>query len=188
MEHLTGHNSEGYKKLPDDVLNLLAELKAPQRLIAHLTLVHDTALTLTDMLNKLFPKLNFDRNTVLYGAALHDIGKTIITAELSAPGSLHEEAGYHLLRERGIDERVALLARDHSNWENNRRTENLLAALADNLWKGKRVPVLESLILEKILIDSGEERWVVFMALDEAFEQIASTADERIGYQFSYHI
>ena len=47
---------------------------------------------------------------MLFGAATHDIGKTMHVAELSAPGSEHEEAGRQLLLAHGISPELARFA------------------------------------------------------------------------------
>jgi hypothetical protein len=67
------------------VAALLAAVAAPPRLVANLRLVHDTALLLLDGLAHAFPTLTFDRAAVLFGAATHDIGKSVHISELSAP-------------------------------------------------------------------------------------------------------
>ena len=108
MNQYRHHDNKSFKKLPNDAFNLLIELKASPRLIAHHILVHDVAWSLTDMLNKSFPKLHFNRNAVLYGAALHDIGKTVVPSELFISGSLHEEAGFKLLSEKGMNNGLLL--------------------------------------------------------------------------------
>jgi len=176
---------ESCRQLPDDVLDMLAQLKPSPRLIAHLTLVYDTVWNLTALMKESFPLLNFDRDVVLYGAAIHDIGKTVIPAELSEPGSLHEELGFQLLCKKGIDKKISLIARDHSNWNTNTQIETLLVSVADKIWKGKRVPELEELLLKKILTDDGEDHWTVFIALDEILEQLASHAEGRLAYHAS---
>jgi len=56
------------------------------------------------------------------------------------PDSLHERDGRQLLADRGIDDRLARFAETHAS---GKRTEDgtlgdLLIALADTCWKGKR--------------------------------------------------
>ena len=171
--------------LPKDISALLTALAAPPRLIAHLMLVHDVAWHMTHMLTHAFPHLSIDREAVLYGAAVHDIGKTAVPSELSAPGTRHEQAGYQLLCENGKPH-LAHFARDHANWIIHDQLELLLVSLADKIWKGKRIPELEAKALEKILENGESERWASFLALDEILEQLAATADERLTYQSSY--
>src|SRR5215469_17385942 len=87
------------KPLPPSVDDLLRQLKASPRLVAHLTLVHDVACRLTERLNADWGQmLAFDRAAVRMGAAVHDIGKTVIPEELTLPGHAHEAAGEALLR------------------------------------------------------------------------------------------
>ncbi|MFJ6567991.1 hypothetical protein ACIQNU_11235 [Streptomyces sp. NPDC091292] len=83
--------------LPDHVAELLTELGSPPRLAAHLRAVHDVAHQLVAWSEQHYPALAFDREAVLFGAATHDVGKTVHLAELSGPGSAHEAAGQTLL-------------------------------------------------------------------------------------------
>jgi HD superfamily phosphodiesterase len=92
------------KPLPDAAQRLCA----PPRLIAHLTLVHDTACELLDRLVLRFPLLEFDADAVRFGAATHDLGKVLVPEELDGPGSRHEELGYILLGQHGIAPSLAL--------------------------------------------------------------------------------
>jgi hypothetical protein len=54
---------------------LLSKLGAPERLRVHPRIVHDVAVTLTDLLPQRFPGLACDAEAVRFGAATHDIGK-----------------------------------------------------------------------------------------------------------------
>jgi len=80
------------RRLPVPVRRLLESLEAPPRLAAHLRAVHDVACQLTELLALRHPELTFDRASVLFGAATHDIGKVVHIGELSGPGSAHEVA------------------------------------------------------------------------------------------------
>lgn len=82
-----------FHDLPPEALEILAQYAAPPRLIAHLTVVHDVAVTLTVQLHARWPLLAYDQERVLIGAAIHDIGKAVYTNELTGPGTRHEEAG-----------------------------------------------------------------------------------------------
>ena len=90
------------RPLPETAAELLRALDAPPRLGAHLRAVHDVAWSLTDALGRRRPGLEFDTTAVLFGAATHDIGKTVHLAELSGPGHQHEEAGRDLLLRYGV--------------------------------------------------------------------------------------
>src|ERR1700684_4360216 len=93
---------EKYADLPDHVIELLRSLNAPGRLVAHLTLVHDVATELISRIRHEYPDFHFDEQAVLFGAATHDIGKTLFPAELEGPGSMHEECGAEILKKFGI--------------------------------------------------------------------------------------
>ena len=68
-------------------------------------------LQLTEQLEAGFPTLVFDRVSVLYGSATHDIGKVEHRNELTGPGHQHEPAGYRLLVAYGVPARLARFAR-----------------------------------------------------------------------------
>jgi hypothetical protein len=177
------------RPLPEDIAALLRDLAAPPRLAAHLRAVHDVAWQLTEGITNLCPALLFDRDEVLFGAATHDIGKTIHVAELSQPGTRHELAGYRLLVESGVEPRRARFAANHGTWAApDISTEDLLVSLADKIWKAKRVPDLEDRIVQRIRDVSGESRWQVFMNLDDLLDQIAQGADARLAFQNQYPV
>jgi putative nucleotidyltransferase with HDIG domain len=138
-------NAESMAPLPQDVHDLLAELEAPPRLIAHLTLVHQVALELTHVIDRTWPDIPFDRQAVLRGAAIHDIGKVIYPEELREPGKQHEEAGVALLQRHGFSAEQARFARTHGQWRDDPAVQlaDLLVALADTIWKGQRDEQLE---------------------------------------------
>ncbi|MFD8479232.1 HD domain-containing protein [Kitasatospora sp. NPDC059673] len=169
--------------LPDEVALLLAELAAPPRLVAHLRLVHDVAVRLVDGSAALWPGLEFDRAAVLFGAATHDVGKAVHRAELSGPGSAHEAAGRELLLAAGVAPQLARFAAGHASWGPHSGVEDLLVSLADKVWKNKRVPDLEDLLVGAVVRAGGGERWEVFLALDELLTAIGDGAEERLAYQ-----
>jgi hypothetical protein len=169
-----------YHPLPDEVVALLETVDAPPRLAAHLRLVHDVACQLADWFE---PQCAFDREAVLFGAATHDIGKVLHPAELSGPGSLHEQAGYELLLEHGVPERLARFARTHASWhEPGIQLEDLLVSLADKVWKAKRVQDLEDLVVQRL----PGEAWEAFMALDDVLDRLAADADARLAFQSAH--
>jgi hypothetical protein len=173
------------RELPAEVNDLLRNLQAPPRLAAHLRAVHDVAHELTTWLAT-YP-LRFDREAVLYGAATHDIGKIIHIEELSRPGSLHEKAGEQLLLEAGVAPHLARFAATHASWtEPGITVEDLLVSLADKVWKGKRVRELEQLLVDQLVIASGQEAWQVFLDLDDQLGKLTESADARLAFQNTY--
>ncbi len=119
--------------LPPQAVDLLVRLQAPPRLGAHLRAVHDVAWRLTGWLAGAYPKLEFDRPAVLFGAATHDIGKVVHPEELSGPGSRHESAGRRLLLDAGVDPALARFAGSHGTWDSPAaEVEDLLVSVADN--------------------------------------------------------
>ncbi|HET6705357.1 HD domain-containing protein [Amycolatopsis sp.] len=171
-------DAPGFAALPSRARTLLETVGASPRLGAHLRVVHDVAVTLTGWVG---PRV--DVPAVLFGAATHDIGKVLHPAELSGPGSLHEEAGYRLLRAEGVEEALARFARTHGSWDAPDVTlADLLVTVADKVWKGKRVPELEQRVAERL----GGPPWETFLALDDELERIASGADARLAFQAAY--
>ena len=174
------------RPLPDAAAVLLGQEGAPPRLVAHLRLVHDVAHGLTALLSA---RLAFDREAVLFGAATHDIGKVVHVAELSGPGHAHEPTGRALLLEHGVPERLARFAGTHGSWTVPGTTvEDLLVSLSDNIWKAKRLPDLEALVVDRLATAGGVEAWEAFMALDDILDELAADADERLAYQASHPI
>jgi adenylosuccinate lyase len=102
--------------LPDRVVGLLSELGSPPRLAAHLRAVHDVAHQLVGWVEQHCPAALFDREAVHFGAATHDVGKTVHVSELSGPGAAHEEAGRTLLLGHGVGPELARFAATHASW------------------------------------------------------------------------
>ncbi|MFE4258665.1 HD domain-containing protein [Streptomyces sp. NPDC056883] len=179
------------RPLPEAVAALLREVAAPPRLAAHLRLVHDVAYELTDWFARFRPELAFDREAVLFGAATHDIGKAVHTAELEGPGSAHEPAGRELLLAHGFTPERARFAATHGAWENpGVSLEELLVSTADKVWKGKRVTGLEDLLVDHLVraSPSRTERWEAYLELDSLLARIADGADARLAFQATHPI
>lgn len=181
---LTDPGDPVLRPLPDQARALLEAVDSPPRLAAHLRAVHDVAWQLADWVQLRYPAVVFSRDAVLFGAAVHDIGKAVHVDELSGPGSAHEPAGYELLLEHGVDKEFARFARTHASWTSDGiEVEDLLVSLADKVWKAKRVPDLEQLVVDRLAAVSGRQSWEVFMALDDELDRIAAHADRRLAFQ-----
>ena len=178
-------SDSAFRQLPPDVLNLLRRASAPPRLIAHLILVHDVASRLVEQLSQAFPNVTFDRDAVLFGAATHDMGKALDVAELVQPGKDHERRGVELLLDMGIPEVRARFAYTHGNWDTaqNVTLEDLLVALADNCWKGKRLDELETKTVNLLSSASGKPAWDCYAELDDILGSLAAHADARLEWQ-----
>jgi hypothetical protein len=146
-------------------------------------LTHDVAVQILAGLQTNWPHLALDREAVLFGAALHDIGKTAHPEELQQPGNRHEAAGERLLLAAGISPHLARFCRTHGAWSAESPLEDLLVALADKVWKGRRDEPLEQALVDRIVAVVGEPPWQVFIALDDLLTHIAETADERLSWQ-----
>jgi HD domain len=173
------------RALPDDARQLLTRLNVPPRLVAHLALVHDVAADILKSLQAQWPNLSLDKDAVLFGAATHDIGKVLHPAELVGPGSKHERDGPGLLEQMGIPADRCRFTRTHGTWkqEATLALEDMVVALADTCWKGKRDEELESRLASRIAGLQGIEKWEAFLALDEIVERIAAHAEERLAWQ-----
>ncbi len=174
-----------FNKLPRKVEEICAELKPPLRLIAHLTLVHDVSMKIVAEFEQSFPSFNFDKDEVVFGAAIHDIGKALFPNELVESGNRHEKLDFSVLERFDISKKQARFVYTHANWETaeNIKIEDLLVALADNCWKGKRNEKLEMPITEQLAKSSAVEPWEVFLALDEILQKICADADKRLSWQ-----
>jgi hypothetical protein len=175
--------------LPPEAAALLVDLDAPPRLGAHLRLVHDVAHQLTARLTARHPHLRFDRDAVLFGAATHDIGKVLHVEELTGPGIAHEAAGQALLLKRGVPRRFARFAGTHGRWAADGTTvEDLLVSVADQVWRAKRVPDLETLLVDRLASAAGVETWEAFMDVDDILEDLSRDADRRLAFQTTYPV
>ena len=126
---------------------------------------------------------------MLFGAATHDIGKTAHVAELSGPGSAHEEAGRELLLTQGFSAQLARFAGTHAAWTGpDIGIEDLLVSVADKIWKNKRVPDLEDLVVTRLAEASGTTVWEEFLAFDDLLASIGDGADQRLAFQASYPV
>jgi putative nucleotidyltransferase with HDIG domain len=174
--------------LPDRARALLQELGAPPRLVAHHVLVHDVAHRLCAGLTAHWSALGLDREALLLGAALHDVGKTVHPEEIIGSGSLHEPAGERVLQQRGFPARVARVARTHGQWgmEDGLPLEDLLVALADTVWRGTRDVELEGRVAAAIGSATGDGLWMVHGALDDLLTKLADGAEERLLWQAAH--
>ncbi len=174
---------EPLRPLPDAARKVLETLHAPPRLLAHLALVHEVTYELLDGLAVAWPDLPIDRDAALLGAALHDAGKTVDREELSGSGSKHEDNGPALLLEKGLPERIARFARTHGQWADDPSVtmEDLLVALADQLWIGKRDRDLEDRIIHQLAEFSKQPLWSAFAAFDELELSVLEGAGQRFA-------
>ena len=176
------------RPLPAAVAELLRAVGAPPRLVAHLRAVHDVAAQLVDWVCAHRPELAVDREAVLFGAATHDVGKTLHPAELSGPGSRHEEAGRDLLLTHGVPPGLARFAAGHATWDAATGLEDLLVSVADKVWKNKRVPDLEDLLVAALSRAGGHPPWEEFLALDEFLTHVGEDADRRLAWQGAHSV
>lgn len=88
------------------------------------------------------------------------------------------------MQEKGIEPSVARFARTHGTWmHEDVGLDDLVIALADNLWKGRRNERLETKVVEVVAQQAGQEKWLVFDRLDEIFAEIASEGANRLATQ-----
>lgn len=163
----------------DDAYQFLKKMDAPSKLIVHVKLVGEAAELLISKLREL--QVNFNKDFVRLGVALHDSGKIIHPKELVAKGSNHETDGEKFLIANGVDPKLARCCRSHSQWRVMECSfEELLIALADILWKGKRNAQLEDMVITRLARKSHKEYWELFLEMDSCFEMIALEGDSRL--------
>jgi hypothetical protein len=180
--------NSAYRPLPPETIGLLRQVAAPPRLVAHLILVHDVAATLVERLTAAFPAVPFRREEVLFGASIHDFGKVSERSELIRSGTKHEQRGIELLRSMGISGERARFAYTHGNWDTvpSSNLEDLLVALADKCWKGKRLDKLESKITALLSAASNKPEWECYAELDGIVEELTKDADARLAWQQAF--
>ena len=105
-------------------------------------------------------------------------------------GHQHEAAGLNLLLESGIEYRLARFAQTHGTWgtQPNIAFEDLLVALADTCWKGKRNTVLEQRIIDCLTESRAAQRWEMHIELDNEIEKLAADGDLRLTWQAQFPI
>jgi HD domain len=169
--------------IPKQARDILDSVGAPPRLLAHLTLVHEVAYELVEGIAAQWPGFPIDRHAVLIGAATHDVGKIVHPDELRGPGRQHENDGPALLVEQGLPDNLARFARTHGQWTllEAPQTEDLLVALANLIWVGKRNQHLEGLIVDRVVEFSGEQLWSAFARFDEIVLAIVEGAGGRLA-------
>lgn len=162
-----------------DAKALAHKLGAPDRLRRHGELVAEVANELALEVSGL--GVGLQRGFIQCGAFLHDIGKVLVPEELEQAGTRHEEAGEALLLDNGIEPILARVCRTHARWQGQELTlEELLIALADKLWKGKRVDELELLVIDRVASLLTKNRFDVFFQLDSLFERISASGHENL--------
>lgn len=163
----------------DDAFRLLSEWRAPARLCTHVVLVSEAADALIDQCVDL--GVDFDGELVRIGVILHDVGKIRHPGELQGPGNEHEPAGERMLLDEGVRPEIARFCLSHARWRTMKCTlEELLVALSDALWKGKRVEDLELKVIDLMARKANKERWDIFTDLDSCFESIAAEGQARL--------
>jgi hypothetical protein len=163
----------------DDARQLLKSLGAPPRLIAHTGFVGEAADALIAKLQNMHAGL--DSNFVRIGVVLHDAGKIEYPNELAGPGNAHEPAGEVLLLSKGVAPDLARCCLSHARWASMTCSlEELVIALADTLWKGKRLTALETAVVKVVSAKMKHDYWEVFIDLDTCFENIAAAGAERL--------
>jgi hypothetical protein len=163
----------------EDAYELLRKLGARDRLVVHVQLVGEAADLIIAAYNDL--GLSFDSKLIELGVAIHDAGKINYPEELDGPGSNHEPDGWRLMLAHGVQPEVAKCCVSHASWQGEGVTlEERSVALADKLWKGKRVEELELLVIDEIASRLKVDRWDVFSYIDSAFEEIAAGGPDRL--------
>lgn len=163
----------------EEAYSLLHALGAPRALIAHARLVGEAGEALISAIDAF--GIHYDRRLIRLGIAVHDAGKIQFPHEMSGSGSEHEAAGEALLLEQGVQTDVARCCRSHAGFDTMEVSlEELIVALADKLWKGKRHESLELRVIDALARHADRDRWELFTAMDAVFESIAADGDERL--------
>ena len=164
----------------EEAYDLLRALGATPHLLRHLQLVGEAGDELILGLQEL--DVEIDVGFVRLGIAIHDAGKIVHPEELRGPGSEHEPTGEALLLQHGVQPEIARCCLSHARYETmDVRLEELLVALADKLWKGKRVEHLEARVVDAVSERLNCDRWDIFNRLDDCFESIANSGDDRLA-------
>ena len=172
--------------IPRLALHINRKLKAPPRLLAHHFLVHQVAASLVSGLTEKWPDLNIDLEAVLFGAATHDIGKTVALEEFSAPGKKHELLGFNLLMDNSISTHLARFARDHGRGTELVDLEGLVLCTADRCWKGKRDEALEERLIQVVSDSPNSNFWTTYPGVMELLDSISAKGEYRLALQAEF--
>lgn len=183
LERLKHH---GIPPIPRLALDLHAKLEASPRLLAHHSLVHQAAVKLLSELTRIVPGLKIDGEALLFGAATHDIGKAVVTRELSEPGREHEILGFVLLMENSVPASLARFAKDHGLGSELDHIEGLLVCLADKVWKGKRDQALEEAFIKAVCDSEHLDFWDIYPRIMSMLDAVAAEADIRLAIQAEF--
>jgi HD domain len=163
-----------------DSYKFLQNLGASPHLMQHVKLVGEAAELLILQFQQL--DISFDSDWIRLGVVFHDVGKILHPSELIKKGNEHETAGEILLLSHGVDPKIARCCRSHGQWQQIECDfEELVVALADNLWKGKRNTELENKVITKVANMCHQDYWNIFIGLDSGFEKIAAQGDLRLS-------
>jgi hypothetical protein len=109
----------------------------------------------------------------------------LVPEEIDGPGNRHEELGPALLEKYGVPSKLARFARTHGRWRGDPGlpVEDLVVALADTVWCGRRESDLEERVAGLL---PGLEGWEALIQLDQIVTPIADRGEERLGWQELY--
>jgi hypothetical protein len=164
----------------DEAQALLLQLGAAIHLVRHGQLVAEAGDLLLAAVRRL--GVEVDEDFVRADCLLHDVGKAFNPEELHGDGAEHEAAGERLLVAHGVDARTARCCRSHAQWRSmaDVSLEELLVALADVTWKGRRSPELEGRVVDEVARRTGRDWWTLLVAIDDAVERVADGGLERL--------
>jgi hypothetical protein len=163
-----------------DAYKLLQHLGASAHLIQHVKLVGEAAESLISSFKQF--DIAFDADWIRLGVVFHDVGKILHPSELVQKGNQHEATGEILLLANNVDPKIARCCLSHGQWQQMECSfEELVVALADNLWKGKRNTELEHKVITTVAELSCQDYWDIFLGLDREFEEVAAKGDLRLS-------
>lgn len=166
-------------------LELLKQWDVPPHLLRHVQLVAQVAKQLCEWCEN--DNIEINAQWITIAALFHDVGKILHPEELRQSGSLHEEAGQKWLQQHGINDSLCRICVSHAQWSKMDCTlEELIVALADKLWKGKRVTELEERVIQEIANQHQGEYWTLYTRWDQRFEDVASKGSQRLSMSTSF--
>lgn len=167
----------------EQALELLKSLGASDHLVRHHALVLEAA---DELIGGLFSGATrgaspVDAELVRMGAAVHDAGKIVHPNEMTGPGNLHEQDGGPLLERAGAGH-LSRFCETHARWRGRALPiEDLLVALADVVWKGRRCDELEERVVRALAETRGETFWAVYVGALEVFDSVRAYGPDRLG-------
>lgn len=185
---ITQHSHDGATLILERQAVLYPDDAKLKRLIQHHTIVRSVAAEIALEFTEI--GVTADQNLAEMMAMTHDVGKIHCLEELDSPGKRHEALGEQAAEKLfGITSDISKVCQSHG-WDTPYHPEHegkmmsneeIVATLADRLWKGSRDTQFEMATAEVFATQLGKETWEAYLLIESIFDQVASNGPERLA-------